>query len=367
MGLHAIHRHFPGKMTYFTISSSATDSGIKLYTLRNASGMRVLISERGASLVSWWAPDRYGRHADVLLGHQDSEGYIANPPYFGSIIGRWSNRIANARFTLDGVDYRIHRNEGEHHLHGGEGGFHLFPWEVQPDPEGLRMTLASPDGAAGFPGNVLASVLYRLDDDGGLRIDYTATTDAPTPLNLTSHGYFNLNGGAGDIRDHVLAIDADAYLQVDRSLIPERMAQVAGSAFDFRQPAPIGPRLAWPDQQLKVAGGFDHCYCLRQAEQEGNASSGGGQALREVATVYDPGSGRQLTVSTTENGLQFHSGNFLGGVQGRGEQPYVIHDGFCLEAQAYPNQINSMEREAVILRPGQIYRQSTVYRLSVRD
>lgn len=354
-------------MTHFTISSTSTDSGITLYTLSNATGMRVLISERGASLVSWWAPDRYGRQADILLGYRDDDEYIVNRAHFGSIVGRWCNRIAGGRFTLDGVDYQVHRNERENHLHGGEGGFHLMPWQVQPDPEGLRMTLASPDGAAGFPGNVLASVLYRLDDEGGLRIDYTATTDAPTPLNLTSHGYFNLNGGAGDIRDHVLAIDADAYLPVDAGLIPERVADVAGSAFDFRNPAPIGPRLAWPDQQLKVAGGFDHCYCLRPAQASVGGQERGESPLREVATVYDPGSGRQLSVSTTEAGLQFYSGNFLQGVQGRGEQPYAKHDGFCLEAQAYPNQINSADSEAVVLRPGRIYRQSTVYRLSVRD
>jgi aldose 1-epimerase len=354
-------------MTHFTISSSATDSGIKLYTLSNVSGMRVLVSERGAALVSWWAPDRYGRQADILLGYQGHDDYITNRAYFGSIVGRWCNRIADARFTLDGVGYQVHRNEGDNHLHGGEGGFHLAPWQVQPDPEGLRMTLASPHGSAGFPGNVLASVLYRLDDEGRLRIDYTATTDAPTPLNLTSHGYFNLNGGAGDIRDHVLSIDADAYLPVNGELIPERIADVAGSAFDFRKPAPIGPRLAWPDEQLKVAGGFDHCYCLRKAEHDGHGQVRGDAPLREVATVYDPGSGRQLTVSTTEAGLQFYSGNFLAGVQGRGERPYAVHDGFCLEAQAYPNQINTADSEAVILRPGRVYRQSTVYRLSVRD
>ncbi|MBP0597352.1 galactose mutarotase [Herbaspirillum sp. LeCh32-8] len=355
-------------MTHFTISSTATDSGITLHTLSNTSGMRVTVSNRGAALVSWWAPDRYGRLADILLGYKAEDEYVANPAYFGAIVGRWCNRIADGRFSLDGVDYQVQRNEGDNHLHGGSSGFHASPWQVQPDPEGLRMTVVSPDGAAGFPGNVLASVLYRLDADGALRIDYTATTDAPTPLNLTSHGYFNLNGGVGDIRDHVLSIDADAYLPIDKGLIPERRADVAGSAFDFRQPAPIGPRLAWPDEQLKVAGGFDHCYCLRPAERDGEADAGqDARPLREVATVYDPGSGRELTVSTTEPGLQFYSGNFLEGVQGRGELAYAKHDGFCLEAQAYPNQVNMPEREAVILRPGQIYRQSTMYRLSVRQ
>ncbi|MFJ3046763.1 aldose epimerase family protein [Herbaspirillum chlorophenolicum] len=354
-------------MTHFTISSTSAEHGINLYTLRNAYGMRVVISDHGAALVSWWAPDRYGREADVLLGYKDIDRYIANPAYFGSIIGRWGNRIANGRFTVDGVDYQVDRNNGDNHLHGGEGGFHLIPWQVQPDPEGLRMTLVSPHGAAGFPGNVLASVLYRLNDDGQLRIDYTATTDAPTPINMTSHGYFNLNGGADNIYDHILSIDADTYLQVDSKLIPERAAEVAGSAFDFRQPAPIGPRLSWPDEQLEIAGGFDHCYCLHREETNADESRRHAQKLRKVATVYDPGSGRQLTVSTTEIGLQFYSGNFLKDVPGRGAQSYAPHDGFCLEAQAYPNQINGPEREAVILRPGEVYRQTTVYRLSVRE
>lgn len=353
-------------MTHFTLSSAPAGHGITLYTLRNAHDMRVVISDRGATLISWWAPDRYGRQSDILLGYPDSSGYLSNAPYFGGVIGRWGNRIANGKFTLDGVDYQVDQNEGRHHLHGGGGGFHLLPWQVQADPEGLRMTLASPHGAAGFPGNVLTSVLYRLDDAGQLSIDYTATTDAPTPLNLTSHGYFNLNGGSSDIGDHILHIDADHYLQVDGSLIPEKRADVAGSAFDFRQPAPIGPRLSWPDQQLRTAGGFDHCYCLRPASAETAQTGRNPQPLRAVASVYDPGSGRELTVATTEAGLQFYSGNFLQGVQGRAPQSYAVHDGFCLEAQAYPDQVNSPAREAATLRPGQVYRQTTVYKLAVR-
>lgn len=354
-------------MTHFTISSKSAEHDIKLYTLRNANGMRVMISDRGAALVSWWAPDRYGREADILLGYKDIDRYIANPAHFGSIIGRWGNRIADGRFSMDGRDYQVDCNNGGNHLHGGLSGFHLMPWQVQPDPEGLRMTLVSPDGAAGFPGNVMASVLYRLDDEGQLWIDYTATTDAATPINMTSHAYFNLNGGGGNIYDHILCIDADTYLQVDGKLIPERAAEVAGSAFDFRQPAPIGPRLSWPDEQLSIAGGFDHCYCLRREAPEPSELGRHVLPLRQVATVYDPGSGRQLTVSTTEIGLQFYSGNFLKDVPGRAPQPYGLHDGFCLEAQAYPDQVNTPEREAVILRPGQVYRQTTVYRMGVRE
>jgi len=343
-----------------SLSSLPAAAGVTWYTLRNARDMRVIISDHGATLVSWWAPDRYGRSADILLGYPDAAAYTDNQAFFGGLIGRWGNRIAAGRFVLDGATCQIDCNEGSNHLHGGSGGFHLKSWQVQPDPEGLRMTLLSPQGDAGFPGNVMVSVLYRLDDDGCLSIDYTATSDAPTPLNLTSHGYFNLNGGSDDIRDHILSIDADHYLQVDHGLIPERAAAVAGTAFDFRQPAPIGPRLAWPDPQLKVAGGFDHCYCLRQREHHVGA-------VRQVATVYDPGSGRQLRMATSEAGLQFYSGNFLAGVRGRADRPEALHDGFCLEAQAFPNQINGPDCEAVILRPGRTYRQTTRYQLTVRD
>ncbi|WP_394779056.1 aldose epimerase family protein [Undibacterium sp.] len=354
-------------MTQASITCTAADHGVTLYTLRNVHDMRVTISDRGATLISWWAPDRYGKVADILLGYPDCEAYQSNSPYFGGLIGRWGNRIADGRFTLDGADYVVDRNDGTNHLHGGDAGFHLAPWQASIEPEGLRLTLKSAEGDAGYPGNVHVSVLYKLDDEGRLSIDYRATSDAPTPLNLTSHGYFNLNGGAADICDHILAIDADQYLQVDARLIPVDVATVAGSAFDFRQPAPIGPRLAWPDPQLKVAGGFDHCYCLRPQHSSPHepGQSRNVQPLREVATVYDPGSGRQLSVSTTEHGLQFYSGNFLAGVQGRGTGAYAKHDGFCLEAQAYPNQINGPDSEAVILRPGQEYHQITSYQLTV--
>jgi len=342
----------------FSLSSTAVDDGVTWYSLSNANGMRVVISDQGATLVSWWAPDRYGRLDDILLGYPDVAGYAVNAPYFGGLIGRWGNRIAAGRFVLDGQTYQLDCNDGANHLHGGSSGFHRKHWQVQPDPQGLRMTLNSPAGEGGFPGNVQVSVCYQLSADGSLSIDYRATSDAATPINLTSHGYFNLNGGSDDIGDHLLQIAADTYLQIDAGLIPEQAAPVAGSAFDFRQPAPIGARLSWPDPQLKLAGGFDHCYCLNDGQQA---------VPRDVATVYDPRSGRQLTLATTAPGLQFYSGNFLAGVEGRGHRPYARHDAFCLEAQAYPDQVNRPDSEAVILRPGQVYRQHTSYQLSVRE
>jgi len=343
-------------------TGAAGDPGHKRYTLRNAHDMRVTISDRGATLISWWAPDRYGRVADVLLGHPDAAGYAGNAQYFGATVGRWANRIAAGRFSLDGADYLLDRNDGANHLHGGDTGFHQALWTAHPGDDGsLRFTLDSPDGDGGYPGNLQVEVVYRLGDDGALRIDYQAVCDAPTPVNLTSHGYFNLNGGSADIGDHQLFIDADHYLPVDAGLIPVGVAAVAGSAFDFRAPAPIGPRLVWPEPQLAQAGGFDHCYCLRPAAQ------GGDKVLREVARVYDPGSGRQLAVATTEAGLQFYSGNFLAGVPGRDGLPYAKHDGFCLEAEAWPNQINGPDAAAVVLRPGQVYRQTTIYTLALKD
>jgi aldose 1-epimerase len=330
---------------------------VRLYTLRNAHGMKVAISDLGATLVSWHAPDRAGRLADVLLGHDTPAGYRESSTYMGGLIGRWANRIGGARFTLDGIDYALDRNENGNLLHGGASGFHRALWDAGEDQGALLLRLESPEGDAGFPGNVDVQVRYALDDDGTLTIDYRAVTDAPTPLNLTSHGYFNLSGEPGaDIRGHVLTIDADAFFEVDAQLIPQRLADVSGSAFDFRHGAPIGARLEWPHAQLALAGGFDHCYVLRDG------------AVRPVASVYDPGSGRELTVSTDQRGLQCYTGNGLAGMPGRHGTACVRHGGLCLEAGAFPNQVN-MEaplRDEVIVRPGTAYRQVTQYRIGVR-
>ncbi|WP_051229043.1 aldose epimerase family protein [Paludibacterium yongneupense] len=348
---------------HYPITSTPAGPGCTHYTLRNAHDARVVISDRGATLVSWLAPDRYGRVADIMLGYPDAGGYERNPVFFGGLIGRWGNRIAGARFMLDGLDYRVDHNEGENHLHGGDTGFHLAMWQARVESGGLRLTHTSPEGDAGFPGTLQVAVFYSFDDNGCLSIDYTATSDAPTPINLTSHGYFNLNGGTGDIYDHILSIDADHYLAIDAQAIPTGIADVASSAFDFRQPAPIGPRLTWPDPQLALGNGFDHCFCLNPLRTGATSE----HVLREAATVFDPGSGRRLTVATTEPGLQFYSGNYLAGIQGRGQTPYRKHDGFCLEAQAYPDQINGPHAEDVILRPGQIYRQTTTYTLGIQN
>jgi len=337
---------------------------VRLFTLRNAHGMKVAISDLGATLVSWHAPDRTGRLGDILLGHDTPADYVAATTYMGGLIGRWANRIADARFTLDGIEYTLDRNEGANLLHGGSVGFHRAMWDVSEDNGSLLMRLESPEGDAGFPGNVTTQVRYTLDDDGTLTIEYEAITDAATPLNLTSHAYFNLTGRAGaDIRGHMLSIDADQFFEVDAAMIPCRLADVAGNAFDFRQSAPIGARLDWPHGQLVQAGGFDHCYVLR------DAAAGANQAghMREVACLYDPGSGRELTVSTDQRGLQFYSGNWLKGDAGRGGVIYQAHAGLCLEAGGFPNQVNMpAEQGDVIVRAGDTYRQVTAYKVDVR-
>ncbi|WP_175723963.1 aldose epimerase family protein [Burkholderia ambifaria] len=331
---------------------------VRRYTLRNAHGMRVVISDLGATVVSWLAPDRTGRFADIVLAHDTPADYIDSGAYLGATVGRWANRIAAARFTLDGVDYTLDRNENGNLLHGGASGFHRARWDVIDDHGGLTLRLDSPEGDAGFPGNVRVQVRYTLDDDGTLTIDYTGVTDAPTPLNLTNHSYFNLSGRPGsDVRGHLLQIDADAFVEVDDALIPTGTADVTGSAFDFRQSAPIGARLDWPHAQLARGRGFDHCYVLREP----------GRGVRPVAAIYDPESGRELAVSTDQRGLQLYTGNYLDGVRASGGVSCVQHAALCVEAGFFPNQVNmNALRDETILQPGDTYRQTTRYRVGVR-
>ncbi|MBB3226053.1 aldose 1-epimerase [Luteibacter sp. Sphag1AF] len=325
------------------------------WTLRNAMGMAVTISDLGGTLLSWDVPDRQGRFGDVLLGHATPDDYLKATAFMGALVGRWANRIRDGRFELDGVIHKLDRNDGPNHLHGGFDGFHRKLWDVGTSEGALIVSLTSPEGDSGFPGEVHVRVTYALADDGTLSIDYEARTDAPTPLSLTSHPYFNLNDRRGDIRDHMIRIDADAFLAIDATGIPVDLRSVAGSAFDFRTAAPVGARLLWPDEQLRVSGGFDHCYVL-------NAP---GKGLREVALVTDPASGRQLAVSTDQAGLQFYTGQKLAGSARREGGQYEAFAGFALEAQAFPNQVNSPRSGEVILKPGQTYRQSTSYRISI--
>ncbi|KJV37270.1 aldose epimerase family protein [Luteibacter yeojuensis] len=324
------------------------------WTLRNAAGARVDITDLGGTLLSWQAPDRQGSVGDVLLGHADAAAYLAATAYMGGIVGRWANRIRGGRFQLDGIGHKVDRNDGDNHLHGGHEGFHHRRWDVERDGEALLLRLASPEGDGGFPGDVRVQLRVALGDDGTLALAYEATADAPTPLNLTAHPYFNLNDRRDDIRDHVIRIDADEFLATDATAIPTGRQHVSGTAFDFREPAPIGSRLYWPDPQLRVAGGFDHCYVPRGAV---------GAAPRVVAVVAEPSSGRRLTVETDRPGLQFYSGQKLAGQLDRQGHPYGAFAGFALEAQAFPDVVNTDDAELGILRPGEVYRQLTRYRL----
>ncbi len=323
----------------------------------------------GGSIVSLSVRDRAGNLGDIVLGFDSLAGYLKHSPYFGAIVGRYGNRISQGRFTLDGTSYRLATNDGPNHLHGGIKGFDKVVWEAEPFSNergvGLALRHTSPDGDEGYPGRLTAQVHYLLTDGDELIVDYEATTDAPTPINLTQHSHFNLAGGgpsagagSGDILGHELMIAADWFTPVDESLIPTgEIAPVAGTPLDFRTPMVIGARIGDPDRQLEYAGGYDHNFVLRRS----------GPELLHVARVVEPTTGRTLDVSTTEPGLQFYSGNFLDGtITGKGGHAYRHRSGFCLETQHYPDSPNQPGFPSTILRPGSRYRSRTVFAFSVQ-
>ena len=341
---------------------TAAGETVELFTFTRAGAPTVAITNLGGHIVSILAPGRDGKVADVTLGHRDFAGYLGDTSYFGSLVGRYANRIAKGRFTLDGKAYTLATNNGPNSLHGGPTGFQKRLWapKVVSGPEGdaLELTYVSKDGEEGYPGTLTAKVVYSLRADGGLVLDYTATTDAPTVVNLTNHAYFNLAGeGEGTILGHEMQLEADAYTPVDATLIPTgEKRDVAGTPFDFRKPVAIGARIDAADEQLKAGGGYDHNYVLRGKSGE----------LRLAARVVEPKSGRVLEVLTTEPGIQFYSGNFLDGkVVGTSGKPYVKRGGLCLEAQHFPDSPNQPSFPSAVLRPGQTYRQTTVYRFTV--
>ncbi len=327
--------------------------GVDLYTLTNSSGMTVKITNYGGIVTSMVVPDKNGQMDDVVLGFDTLGQYLAGHPYFGATIGRYGNRIAGGRFTLDGATYTLAKNNGENHLHGGIKGFDRVVWQAQEIQTeggvGVKLTYLSKDGEEGYPGNLSAAVSYTLTEGNELRIDYEATVDKPSPVNLTHHSYFNLEGaGAGDILGHILTIRADRFTPVDEGLIPTgELKEVENTPMDFRLPTAVGARL---DQ---VKGGYDHNYVLNQYDG----------SLRLAARVRAPQSGRVMEVLTSEPGLQFYSGNFLDGtIKGKGGKIYHKHYGFCLEAQHFPDSPNQPHFPSTILRPGQTYRQQTIYR-----
>jgi aldose 1-epimerase len=328
---------------------------VDLYVLTNANGMSAQIMYYGATLVSLSVPDRNGDVADITLGCDSIEGYMAASPYFGATVGRYANRIAKGKFTLDGVEYSLATNNGENHLHGGIKGFDKVLWQAEPFREeemvGVKFVYFSKDGEEGYPGNLVCTVTYMLTDRNELRITYEAETDKATPVNLTHHSYFNLAGqGNGDILGHELMIEADKYTPVDAGLIPTgEICDVAGTPMDFTTPHAIGERI---DQ---VEGGYDHNFVLR---------SGGGELVL-AARVYEPQTGRVMEVLTTEPGIQFYSGNFLDGtITGKNGKVYYKHYGFCLEPQHFPDSPNKPDFPSTILQPGAKYLSRTVFRFS---
>ena len=340
-------------MPSFGRLADGTDIG--LFTL-NARGLEVRAIPYGAIIVSIRVPDRRGDLADVVLGFDDLQGYLERSRYFGAVVGRYGNRIANGRFSLDGRTYQLATNNGPNHLHGGVRGFDKVVWRAQADrPEGgtrVVFSYTSRDGEEAYPGTLNARVTYEVNERNELSVEYEATTDAPTPVNLTQHTYFNLAGeGRGDILAHVLALDADQFLPVDETMIPTgELAGVAGTPFDFRRPTPIGARINDAHEQLKRGTGYDHSFVVQ-----------GAPGLRRAAHVVEPASGRTLEIVTTEPGVQFYSGNHLSGQAGKAGHTYAARSGFCLETQHYPDSPNHAHFPSTILRPGATYRSKTVF------
>ncbi len=346
---------------------------VELFTLTNARGVEARVTNYGATITVLRTPDRAGRLDDIVLGYDDLAGYLtAANPYFGTVVGRYGNRIAAGRFTLDGATYQLARNNGPNSLHGGLRGFDKRLWTAEPfeRPDGVGVVLryTSAAGEEGFPGTLQTRVTYTLTAQDQLVVDYEATTDRATPVNLTQHTYWNLAGtstatGAGPlptILDHQLTLDASGFTPVDTTLIPTgQIAPVAGTPFDFRTATAIGARIGQPDQQLKFGGGYDHNWVLDR---------GGRTGLVRAARLVEPTTGRTLEVTTTEPGIQFYSGNFLdGSIRGKGGRAYPYRSGLALETQHFPDSPNKPQFPTTILRPGETYRSQTVFAFGVQQ
>jgi len=336
---------------------TANGDSVYQFTMRNTRGMSVDVISFGGVITSIKVPDRDGDLGDVVLGFDNLADYEQRSPYFGALIGRYGNRIANGKFSLDGYEYELATNNLGNHLHGGLIGFDKVNWQVEsPHENTLLLTYRSAHMEEGYPGNLEVQVQYSLSEDNSLRIDYQASTDQPTVVNLTQHSYFNLNPQATDILSHKLTVKASHYLPVDETLIPlESMASVQGSPFDFREATSIGARIDQDHVQLQRGGGYDHCWVLDSV-----------RSLRSVALVHEQHTGRKMEVFTTEPGIQFYSGNFLdGSAIGKDGQAYTHRSGLCLETQHFPDSPNREDFPTVRLDPGQSYECTTVYSFSV--
>jgi aldose 1-epimerase len=335
---------------------------VKLYTLRNVNGAGAKIMTYGATVVSLEMPDGQGRMDDIVLGYDNLDGYLKASPYFGAIVGRYGNRIGKGTFTLDGVAYSLARNDKENHLHGGIKGFDKVVWSDKPvwksNAVGVELTYLSKDGEEGYPGNLTSTVTYLLTNKNELRVEYIATTDKATPVNLTHHGYFNLTGGERDILAHELMLNANKFTPVDAGLIPTgELQSVKDTPMDFTKETPIGARIEADFEQLQAGGGYDHNWVLNRT----------GDGLILAARVVEPTTGRVMEVYTTEPGIQFYAGNFLDGtITGKEGKVYKHRWGFCLETQHYPDSPNKPNFPSTILRPGDTYKTTTVYRFSTK-
>jgi aldose 1-epimerase len=335
---------------------------VYLYTFQNANGLRASITNLGGRIVAVTAPDRSGAFDDVVLGFDDLAGYLQRDPYFGAIVGRYANRIANAQFSLDGQTYKLARNAGSNSLHGGLKGFDHVVWQAK-DTTGsngpaLELTYLSVDGEEGYPGNLAVTVTYSLNDRNQLRMDYRASTDRKTVLNLTNHSYFDLSGqGKSNVADHVMTINADRFTPVDEHLIPAGApASVDGTPFDFREPRRIGDRIDEKNEQMKLGLGYDHNFVLNRESEEPSFA----------ARAVHPASGRVLEVFTTQPGVQFYTGNHLtGAFRGKGGAVYGFRTGFCLETQHFPNSPNRPDFPSTELSPGEEAKGTTIFKLSV--
>lgn len=358
--------NYQSRITMKHFGETEDGKTVYLYSLQNSNGMKADIINYGGTIVRLFVPDRLGEMADVVLGFNTLEEYVEKSPYFGCIIGRYGNRIANGKFVLNGKTYTLATNNDPGGipcaLHGGIKGFDKRVWDARPGFKGenpqLELQYTSKDGEEGYPGTLYVTVCYRLTDSNELVIEYSATTDKPTPVNLTQHSYFNLHGeGNGHIMDHILSIKAKEFTPVNKGLIPTgEIRPVKNTPFDFTKPNTIGKRINADNQQIKFGGGYDHNWVL--VKEKG---------LRLAATVYETYSGRYMEVWTTEPGLQFYSGNFLDGTLiGKSGRPYPHRSGLCLETQHYPDSPNQPSFPSTILNPGEVYKTTTVYRFSVK-
>lgn len=333
---------------------------ISLYTMSNGKGITMKVMNYGGIITSLEVPDKTGKLVDVILGYDSLAAYEKQNPFFGALVGRYGNRIGKGKFTLDGKEYSLVQNNNGNHLHGGTRGFDKVVWKIEevPSDEGvaLKLSYLSKDMEEGYPGNLNTEVIYTLTEDNTVRFDYKATTDKKTIVNLTQHTYFNLNGGKTDILGHEVAINADHIVAVDEQLIPTgELRPVENTPFDFRKPVAIGARINAEDEQIKFGKGYDHCWVLN------------GEGFRQAAVAYDSTTGIEMTLRTTEPGVQFYTGNFLNGsLTGKGNVVYNQRTGFCLETQHFPDSPNKKEFPSVVLEPGQTYSTQTSYQFSLR-